>query len=375
MLVPGMRQKKVEIPSAFGPVLVAFTATVIGVGAWLLIGANSQSPTEPLVLPSPAASSNIGSIAYVLPSGREDVIYVRSREAGAEPQRVISFPSAFNLHARGNASPAGGTLGVVTVSGNAGALATITFISLPDREIVVGASPVDFLSAVVWAPMSDRVAGQLSSLPDSAGRVDVQLVETTVATGAARTLTTFEDVLLATPIGYAPDGNGLYVVTLDQSGSLVWVVGKDGGQKKLGRLSTGRTRDWRLSPDGSRIAFVEAKVGERSYGGRVFVIATGVIRDSGGTLEQLGASWRPGSLAPDFGGPGGSLTLNPAPDDGSYIVPLEWSPDGQTLVASVFREAEEPLAPPIESVQVITASGRNLVSEEGGVRFLGWVIN
>ncbi len=375
MLVPGMRQKRLEFPPIIGPVLVAFTATVIGVGAWLVAETQLGGPSMPAVEMSPVAGENVTSLAFIVPAGREDVVYIRSRETGSVAERIVSFPSAFNLHARGNASPMGDTLGLVTVSGNTGALATLTFVTLPDREIVVGASPLDFLSAVTWAQRGDRVAGQLSSLPDAAGRVKVDIIETAVATGTARTLTTFADVLHATPIGYSPDGSQLYVVTLDQSGSLVWTVSKDGKQERLGRLSTGRTRDWRLSPDGSRIAFVEAQVGDRSFGGRVFIIATGVLRDSGSQLQQIGTSWRPGSLSPDFGGPGGSLTLEPRPGDGSYIVPLEWSPDGTTLVASVLREGDDPLDPPIESIQVMSSGQRSLLAEEPGARFLGWVVD
>lgn len=378
MLVPGMRQKRLEIPPIIGPVLVAVAATVIGVGAWLVAETQRRSPSMPAVDSSPIVGDNVNSLAYIVPSGREDIVYIRSRQPGSAPQRVVAFPSAFNLHARGDASPLGDTLGLVTVSGNTGALATLTFVTLPGREIIVGASPLDFLSTITWTPAADRVATQLSSLPDAAGRVSVDIVETTVATGSARTLTTFSDVLHATPVGYGPEGRVLYIVTLEQSGSVLWSVTSDGTQKRLGRLSTGRTRDWTLSPDASRIAFVEAKVGERSSGGRVFVIATGVIRDSGSKLEQIGTVWRPGSLTPDFGGPGGSVALDAA-GDGSYLVPLAWSPDGTTLVATVLAPdststpAGDVVAEP--TVQVLTAEGRSLLADEPGARFVGWVVD
>ena len=45
--------------------------------------------------------------------------------------------------------------------------------------------------------------------------------------------------LLATPIGYSPDGGKLFVVTVDQSGSWLWSIGVT-GKHKLGRLSAER---------------------------------------------------------------------------------------------------------------------------------------
>ena len=135
------------------------------------------------------------------------------------------------------------------------------------------------------------------------------------------------------------------------------------------------TRDWRLSPDGTRLAFIESPVGDRSYAGRVLVVATGTVQNSQPAAEQIGASWRPGAVAPDFGGPGGSLQLQQPPAEGSYVIPIEWSPDGETLIATVLVPADAPLDPPAESTELVTASSRILLAEAPGARFLGWVTN
>ena len=371
MMVPGTRHR-FDVPSLTAPAVAGFAALVVGVAAWGFVSTRSNlSVQAPYYTPS-ANMSRMTSIAYVAPGERQDVIYIRSREQGAAAQQLISFPSAFNLHARGTASPAGDSLGIVTLAGNSGARASLTFITLPGKEIIVAGSQFDFLTEVVWAPDGGFVAGQLSSLPDSAGRVHVDILQANAATGSVATLAQFEDVLIALPIGYSPDGARLFVVTVDQSGSWLWTVGLS-GQHKLGRLSTGRTRDWRLSPDGARVAYIDSPVGDRSYSGRVFVLATGSVRTAQQGTEQIGATWRPGSAVPDFGGPGGSLQLDPAASTGSYVVPIEWSPDGLVLVAHVLTAGNDPLDPPTVSTQLVSTSHRSLLSEAPGASFLGWV--
>lgn len=374
MLVPGMKHR-FAVPLLVGPAAAAAAAILVGVGAWGFLSTRSNLTVQAPLSQDLADTSNVTSVAFVVPGERQDVVYIRSRETGSLPVQLIAFPSAFNLHARGSANPQGTTLGLVTVSGNSGARASLTFVTIPGRDISVAGASFDFLTALAWSPNGAHVAGQLSSLPDAAGRVMVNIIRAEAATGAVETIATFEDVLLAAPVGYSPDGARLFVVTVDQTGSWLWAAEPGEAPAKVGRLSTGGTRDWRLSPDGTRLAYIESPVGDRSYAGRVLVIATGTVQTFQVEAEQLGASWRPGAVAPDFGGPGGSLQLEQPPAEGSYVIPIEWSPDGETLIATVLVPGEDPLDPPIESTELVTASSRALLSEFPGAAFLGWVTN
>ncbi len=374
MLVPGMKHR-LAIPSLVGPAAAAAVAILVGVSSWAVISTRSNLTVQAPLSEDLVDTSHLTSVAFVVPGEKQDVVYIRSRETGSLPVQLIAFPTAFNLHARGSANPQGNTLGLVTVSGNSGARASLTFVTVPGRDITVAGASFDFLTALAWSPDGAHVAGQLSSLPDAAGRVMVNIIRAEAATGAVETLATFEDVLLAAPVGYSPNGERLFVVTVDQTGSWLWAAEPGEAPEKVGRLSAGATRDWRLSPDGARLAYIGSPAGDRSYSGRVFVIATGSVQTFQVEAEQLGASWRPGAVAPDFGGPGGSLQLEQPPAAGSYVIPIEWSPDGETLIANVLVPGEDPLDPPVVSTELVTASSRALLAEAPGARFLGWVTN
>lgn len=374
MLVPGMKHR-FAVPSLLGPTVAVAAAILVGVGAWGFLSTRSNLTVQAPVAQDLEDFSHISSVAYVVPGERQDTIYIRSRETGAEPEQLISFPSAFTLHARGGASPQGTTLGIVTVSGNAAARASLTFITIPGREITVAGAPFDYLTALAWSPDGAYVTGQRSSLPDAAGRVDVDIIRAEVATGTVATLATFPGVLLASPVGYSPNGSRLYVVAIDQSGSWLWETSAGSAPRKVARLSTGATRDWRLSPDGTRLAFIEVPVGDRTYSGRILVLATGTVHTSAPGQKQLGTSWRPGSVVPDFGGPGGSLKLDQPSSTESYVVPLQWSPDGETLIAKISAPGEDPLDPPIEITELVTSTSRARLAEEPDAQFIGWVAN
>src|SRR5690606_36709728 len=100
-------------------------------------------------------------------------------------------------------------------------------------------------------------------------------------------------------------GSRLFIVVVDNAGSSLW-ESRDGRLQKLTTFSPGPTRDWSLSPDGARLAFVDRLgVGARSYAGRTLTIASGAVTDAASTGNQLGAAWHPGRLTADFGGPDG----------------------------------------------------------------------
>jgi Tol biopolymer transport system component len=138
-------------------------------------------------------------------------------------------------------------------------------------------------------------------------------------------------------------------------------------------FSPGPTRDWSLSPDGARLAFVDRLgAAERRYAGRTLVIATGSVSDSPSQSDQLGAAWRPGSVVADFGGPGGTVRLT-ADAGQSYLMPVAWSPDGETLAATVYESGRDGNLQGGESVELVTPQQRLRISDVPGVRFLGWV--
>ncbi|MEP7217104.1 MAG: hypothetical protein ABI782_12690, partial [Anaerolineaceae bacterium] len=193
------------------------------------------------------------------------------------------------------------------------------------------------------------------------------------ATGTNQVLTRFENALDVVPVGYSLDGGRLFVVVVDQSGSTLWAE-RDGRTQRVATLGPGRTRDWSLSPDGARLAYIEAVgAGERAYVGRTRIIATGAVTSAVATANQFGVAWLPGSQVPDFGGPGGSLRLSEDPSGSAYVVPQRWSPDGSTLVGIVYSSANDRAGAVAPSIEFVTPTSRTRLSEEPGASFLGWV--
>ncbi|MEP6871287.1 MAG: hypothetical protein ABI939_05495, partial [Anaerolineaceae bacterium] len=335
MLVPPVRGHGFFLPSALEPVLMGAFAIAATLLAWAFFDASSISNDNSFAALPLVNAAEIHSVAYFAPAEGNDVLYVRQLEEPAPGRPVDTFRSTFSLHARGTASPLGDAVAVLSVSPSFSPYASLSLIRLPDGSFRDLGGPLDYLSPLAWSADGSHLATRRSTLPDESGRVSVEVIEFAIAMGTNQVVARFENALDAAPVGYSLDGNRLFVVVLDQSGSTLWAE-RDGRTQRVATLSPGRTRDWSLSPDGSRLAYIEAVgAGERAYAGRVLIIATGAITSTVVTGNQFGAAWFPGSQAPVFGGPGGSLRLSEAPNDNAYVVPQRWSPDGSTLVGAV----------------------------------------
>lgn len=365
-----------HVPHSLVPILLGILAVAGTILAWAAFNARPLSTDSRVAVPAPADASRIRSVAYSVPVGGLDHIYVRASEGDAEPVLIAAFPYAFGLHARGSASPAGDRLAVLSVSSDP-SFARLTLVNTADGNSLRAEAEFEYLSGLAWSHDGARIAGMRYSGPDEAGRVSASVIEANTATGQATEVATFGAVLEASPVGYAPGGQKLYVVTIDQSGSTLWVV-KDGGRvQKVGVLSAGRTRDWALSPDGARLAFVDILPGgDHTYSGRTMLIATGAVSGPAPTEgDQIGVAWTPGGEVADFGGPGGSIHLTGADGEDAYVIPVQWSPDGTMLAARVATASEGNATPAGETIQLATAHNRVYLSGTPGSWVFGFVIN
>jgi Tol biopolymer transport system component len=107
-------------------------------------------------------------------------------------------------------------------------------------------------------------------------------------------------------IAFSPDGAPLFA-TLDATGSDLWSIGADGsGETAIAHLSDEIARDWKLSPDGTVIAYTVAESGAQPrIATMTVVLASGTIADA---VEASAAQ----------------LEFSPA-----------WTPDGELTVAAV----------------------------------------
>jgi WD40-like Beta Propeller Repeat len=375
VFAPGVRQ-----PPHFPGRTFPFVLSVLVIGgmlvAWAFLAASplgNESLSTPLPLIRP---ESVRSVAYIVPGRERDYLYVRSIDGGS-PRILDTFPavSFANLHARGAAAPTADRIAVLSVADPSKASAQMTLIDVTGGGRQVLGVSFDYLSALGWSADGQLVAGVISQPASDGPGSGADVLVVNASTGEAAVAAHFDNVFQLAPVGYSFDRERLLVVAIDQSGSTLWAI-RNGKSQKVATLSTGRTRDWSLSPDGSRLAFVDiVPAGERSYAGRTLLIATGAVTDSASNGNELGPGWMPGAQVPVFGGPGGGIRLNPPSPEGDYVVPASWAPDGTTLVATIYSASSDRSAPPEESVELVTSTTRVRLAEEPGARFLGWVHN
>lgn len=375
MFFPGVR-RAFHVPHALLPAFLAIFAVFTGVTAWAVFArsdAGIEAPTHSL--PDIRA---IRSIAYTLPGEHFDEIVVRPADGSTAPRVIATFPSsgATGYHIHGAASPLGDRLAVISLppfTGRGGG--TLSIVSVESGEVKHVEGLFDYFSTVSWSPDGAMLAAV--RFYDHNGVRTSTIVEIDVATGLVRTVAEFSDALDVVPVGYSFDSERLFIVAVDNRGSNLYVE-RAGKLQLEAELSPGRTRDWSLSPDGSRLAFIDVLAGgSRTFVGRTLVIATKTVTTLPASGDQLGTSWMPGSAVPAFGGPGGTWQLSNPQKEDAYVVPAAWAPDASYLVATVLTPTDSD-SRSLELVardDAIPGGQRIALSAERGAAFLGWVHN
>jgi Tol biopolymer transport system component len=261
------------------------------------------------------------------------------------------------------------------------------------------ADDVDLLVTPVWTPDSAAVVGRRTTTCDAAcedGATRGWTLLLLRRDGARADITTWHSAA-PFPIGFAPDGATLYFTTIGPDGTDLYRVAPDGSDEtKVAHLSDDVARDWRLSPDGTQIAFAAGESGhDPQVVARIVDLTTGDVRDAVADLAagppstgvargEFNPAWRPdGSLAigamnldgganavaVDAGGTATGVTARADALD----LPLSWSPDGAYLaVRSV--EGRTPFDAGATHIDLVDASGaRQRVSDSADVLVVGWL--
>jgi Tol biopolymer transport system component len=245
------------------------------------------------------------------------------------------------------------------------------------------ATDVDLLVPPVWSPDAESIVVRKNT-PEEGSRGTFELI-LLGRDGERRTLTTWRSAA-AFPIGFSPDGATLYFATLNERGTDVYRIGADGsGEALVAHLSDGIARDWRLSPDGTTLAY---SVAETRPSTAIFAmtldlataVAERVTAEGGGA--ELNPAWRGDdvtiSLADVEGGSSvtvdvGGVNSTLAESDDSIDLPLAWAPDGSALAV---RAVDGSLGDGIGSsyVELIGADGsRQRASDSPDALVVGWM--
>lgn len=324
------------------------------------------------------ASAPAGEYAVVSRSlGSEDVIAVVPADDPSHPREVARIAHVAGYAPVGAVSPDGHTLALVVADAGpqANPTASLVALDLDSGDIRRLATNADVLRPPVWALDSRSV---VITRPATAtdGRSAVLVIQVFLDGSPAKELLRTAHVLGAYPVGFDQRGR-LVTVVIDSRGS---TLVRDGNE--LGLLSSQVTRDWRLSPDGASLAFIESSLANGlEYRGRLVAIdapggqpamtAQALTADG----QQLGVAWRPGAGAPTFGeepvpspAVAGSVSAQALQSSPGFDVPIAYSPAGVLAVThwtgAGFADAGR------SALELVSPTGR--AGLPGFARFFGW---
>jgi Tol biopolymer transport system component len=256
-----------------------------------------------------------------------------------------------------------------------------------DGDVHTLASDIDLLIPPVWSPDAKSIVVRKNTpADDRAGNFELLLLG---RDGTRSTITAWRSAAVF-PIAFSSDGALFYFAALNGTGTDLYSVAPDGAAETLvAHLSDEIARDWRLSPDGTALAYTVAEGGAapRIAAMRLDLTAGAAVEalpaPAGGDA-QVNPAWRDdgsltvASIASDGGGDAVSVAPDGEPEtladnDDSIDIPIEWAPDGSALaVRSV--EGATALDAGESHVELLTPDGdRERVSEHTDVLIVGWM--
>jgi len=259
------------------------------------------------------------------------------------------------------------------------------------------ASDLDGASKLVWSPDGSSIVVRRNGPQAQIGSA-ASLLKVDVSDGSETLLMEVDDVLELFPIGYSADGDSLYFAEFVLSGTHFGAVAAGGSPRLLVQASDEAARDWHLSPDGTRVAYLARQPTDDRIAVRAFVVELvegaepqplsdfASALDAGDHFKPL---WHPDGeriavgRTPDDGFSavalvslaGGELEeVTPGPDQG-FDVPAGWSPEGDYLAVRSFEgsSAAEPGREHLVAIEM--GKERQTVADKGSLEFIGWLAN
>ncbi|MCC7365540.1 MAG: hypothetical protein IT303_14335 [Dehalococcoidia bacterium] len=349
-----------------GLTVVAAVVAILPIAA-AIWGGVSPSATRTAFASAPSGAYVVGAKAGEL---QDTVVVAPAADPGAAVE-IATIDHVPGHPAAGAVSPDGRSVALVVADAGSQAQpgASLLVVALESGEVTRRAVDIDLLQPPVWAADSSAVVVTRSE-PAGGTTSNVALLRVPVGGGEPVVEWTAARVLGAYPFAFDAEGR-LLAVVIDGRGSTLVRAGTD-----VRPLSAGVTRDWRLSPDGTLLAFIESSLeGGLQYRSHVVAVEGGdapaaAAQAAGATGESLGAAWAPsGELA--FGHePGAGVgEVSAQSAAAGFDVPLAYAPDGSAIAVQAWTGAsfDEPGA---MTIVVAGKDGRQPVT--GVTRFYGW---
>ena len=328
-----------------------------------------------------------------------DVIWLAS---AAEPQtraKVAKVEHAPNEGISASLSPDGESIAYLALGPAGGELALDAqawLLDVDSGKTELLASDLDGAIKPVWSPDGSSIVVCRNGPQAQIGQA-VSLLKVDVDDGSETLLMHADDALGLYPISYSPDGTSLYFAQIILSGTHVGDVAATGGSPRLlVQASDEPARDWHLSPDGSRVAFLARQPTDDRIAIRAFVaeLVEGAepqpLSDFAGALDagdHFDPVWHPDGeritvgRSPADGASAAALVslaereleeVTPGPDQG-FDVPVDWAPEGDYLAVRSFEGSSAGQAGREHLVIIELGKGRQTVADKGNLEFIGWL--
>jgi len=383
---------------------VAAATLVAGVafGLWRLAGGIAGNPAD--LFSSAGAPPASGSARIVINEfGIEaDTLWMAPADRPSQRQVVAEVPHAAHYGIYATLSPDSRYIAYTALSpglrdASSDSPAEVWVMGADGSYPRLVATDADLLIAPVWAPDSTSLVFRRSQSRENAAGT-FQLVRVSLADSGQTAVGPVESTLVTAeaglfPVGFSPDGQRLYYTQVSAAGTELGQVAAGGGLPSLlAHLGDDFTRDWHLSPDGARLAFLAPQQSQAGTVLRAMVVELNgtfqlrpVLPTADRPTQDFNPIWHPkdgdltlGRLAlgeakapamrVDASGP---QPLE-APSQG-FDVPLAWSPDGGTLALRSFQGDMESEVSPWHLVLLDAEGQRREVKAESEISFVGWV--
>ena len=377
-------QAKTTSPQAGS--LATWLVAILGVGLLviLLLSFVLERQTGPS---SPVAGVGSSSRIAYFEFGRDaDTLWLANPADLSDRKRLFAVQHAPEFGVVPSVAPDGRSFVYTALAPNTPAPSPNAPAGLWHAPVSANATPrliapnVDLLVEPVWSTNSKSLVYRRSTPAGYA------LAILPIAGGEERVLATSETSALF-PVGFAKTEASIYYVMIDESaGSRLFEVDLATGVSDfVTTLSLGLTRDWSLSPDGTKVAYLEIGIGPDEVSSRALVFDFAAAKAEAVT-NRTTAAFSPvwsadgdlvvGSLD-EANRTAGLLTVDTStrtmlggPARG-FEVPLAVGPGGSSYIVRAFENASS-YSPGRSSLALVGADGVRQTIATGEVTFVGW---